>query len=220
MEKHSERIAKRKREDLLLHILHRVTSDDCAPPLTQREKQLIKLATKEKPYSVVPRGIEESDITSFAESCAYYIVTQQPCDIRDVELPRHETQMAAWRLAQAILFIILLLGILPPDMESYLPRWLILVIFLAFTAISAWCRYCDKWYSKHQRETAILNELVSEYDIKLILCSKEFAKGIMEYYTSPDCQHKKELLKYLSWWHEYHYFEGEPFESWVKHPTP
>ncbi len=211
---------KRKREDLLLDLLHRVTSNEFSQPLTQREKKLIELATKEKPYSVIQSGIKEEDISNFAESCAYHIVTQQPCDIRDVELPKHEKKMAAWRLAQAILFVSLILGLLPPDNESYFPRELILALFLTFTAISAWCRYCDKWYSKHQRETALLNELVGDYEVKGILCSKSFAKRIMQYYTTPDCQHKTELLPYLRWWHEYHDCQGETFESWVKHPTP
>ena len=217
MASHSEKIAAQKREDLLHYLLYNYHLQEEPPLITEREKKLLSLAGKKHPYEITERGIEPCDVTDHARRNAYYIVTQQEEECREVELPGHEKQMTGWRIAQAILFTILPLGILPPDMESYFPRWLILVLFLAFAAISAWCRYCDTWYSEHQRRTALLNAMVGNAEVKKVLLNIRFAERIRKYYISKDCEHKKEVSIYLRWWHEKSWTD-EPFESWVKRP--
>lgn len=217
MQSHSERIAAQKRADLLHYLLHEYHLQEGPQPITQREKKLLSLAGKKHPYEITERGIEPCDVTDHAERNAYYIVTQQEEECREVELPGHEKQMTGWRIAQGFLFIVLIMGIIPIDSESGLPRPVILVLFLAFTAISAWCRYCDTWYSEHQRRTALLNAMVGNAEVKKVLLNKRFAERIRKYYISKDCEHRKEIAEYLRWWHEI-YSPNEPFKTWVKRP--
>lgn len=215
---HSEKIAAQKRADLLHYLMYEYHLQEEPPPITKREKKILELAGRARPYDITQRSIGLQDLDSHAKSCAYYIVTQQHLECREVELPGHEKQMIAWRIAQGIIFFILLYGIKPIDWEDdiVLSRGWIFFLFLAFVAITAWCRYCDKWYTEHQRKTVLLNTMVGNAEIKIVLLDKKFAEDMRRYYISEGCKHRQELALYLRWWHE-RSWEEEPFESWVKH---
>ena len=171
-------------------------------PLNTRAYGIINVATRPAPANYHLYGIEASSIHLHLTHCAYLVITHQPLTCREVELPGHEKQMIAWRIAQFIIFFLLFYGIDPVDWEEHivLSRGWIFFLFLAFVAISAWCRYCDKWYNDHQRKTATLNAAVTEADIAAYLRTEKCAEMIRKEREHPDCNHRRELDEYLHWY--------------------
>lgn len=171
-------------------------------PLNTRAYGIIDVATRTAPANYLLHGIEASSIHLHLSRCAYHVITHQPLTCREVELPGHEKQMVAWRIAQGIIFFLLFYGIKPIDWEDdiVLSRGWIFFLFLAFVAISAWCRYCDKWYNEHQRETATLNAAVTEADIAAYLRSSECAEMMKKELDHQNCEHTSEIKEYLRWY--------------------
>lgn len=108
-------------------------------PLNTQAYGIIDVATRTAPANYLLHGIETSSIHLHLSRCAYHVITHQPLTCREVELPGHEKQMVAWRIAQGIIFFLLFYGIKPIDWEDdiVLSRGWIFFLFLAFVAISA-----------------------------------------------------------------------------------
>ena len=171
-------------------------------PLNTRAYNIIKAATRKDPANNLLCGITAHDIHLHLIYCTYLVITHQPLTCRNVELPRHENQTTTWRIAQFILFITLFFGIAPMDGEydMLLSRGWIFYLFIAFVAISAWCRYSDKCYEEHKRRTATLNAAVTESEIAAYLRTSECAEKMREYLAQPNCKYTAEIKEYLSWY--------------------
>lgn len=174
-------------------------------PLGNRAEEICRIAIQEKPWIPLSPSFPDKSISDHLRVCAYLLITHQPLVLRNTEIPRHEIGMLIWRVIQFVLFALLFYGIVPHNSEDglLLSRWWIFVIFLGFTAVSAWCRFCDKWYDNERRRTAILNAAVKDSDVAVYLRSAEFAESMRSLLNRPNCEHKDALQDYLNWYDAY-----------------
>lgn len=174
-------------------------------PIDNNAMQIIRLATEKNPINYRKDPLQHNSwlnlIDDHRRYCAYRILTHQTLDARKVTDERTERKIIAWRTVQVILFLVLFFGINPADWsDGALSRGWILTLFLTFTIASALCRFYEKAYKQYQRETSVLNAIVSEADIAAYLRSPACAKAMQEQREQPYCCYTCELDEYLIWY--------------------
>ena len=175
-------------------------------PIDYHAMQIIRMATEENPTDYRSDKLYHHSWLSLVDDhrrhCAYRILTHQPLTCRKVNDERTERKIIAWRIVQFILFILLFFGIYPTDWEEgiILSRGWILTLFLCFAVTSTLCRFYEKAYKQYQRETSVLNAIVTEDDIAAYLRTEECAEMIHKEREHPDCKFWRELDTYLYWY--------------------
>ena len=168
--------------------------------------QIIRLATEKNPLVYRKDPLQHNSwlylIDKHRRHCAFEILTCQRLNTRNIVDKGTERQITTWRVVQIILFILLFYGICPTDWEEgiAISRGWILILLLGFTVTSALCRFYEKSYKQYQRETSVLNAIVTEADVAAYLRSEDYAKEMKAIRESPGCKYRRELDGYLYWY--------------------
>lgn len=164
---------------------------------TSRLHQVIAIALGRPPTILADAPYREH-----LEESAYHLLTEQPATNRQETHPRHEKWIILWRALQILIFMLLIMGITPPQSadDIILSRGWILILFLAYSAITAIIHYYTNWYSQLTKQARILNAAATIDDVAAYLRTPEchqFIQQEIKHATSPASEH---LAAYLTWY--------------------
>lgn len=150
-------------------------------------------------------GIVGLDIKIHAQRSAYALITHQPQTHRQIIIPKYEKILTFWRFIQTILFFVICFTLCPdPELASdeihVINGLFVTWLFIAFTAISAYCRFAKTRNSNIARERATLNAIVNEDYLAAYLRTPECAEYMRCKYTQPESPYKNAIRTYLTWY--------------------
>lgn len=216
---------KRNREDYAKELMYDWNRWDNVEKLNPYAIKILNIATASHPQSSTSfdyrEGIDKLDIEMHTKLTAYALITHQPQTHRQTIIPKYEKTRIFWRCIQILLFFCIIFELCPdPESEAHINGLLVTWLFIAFTAISAYCRDAKQREYEIARDRATLNAIVNEDILAAYLRTPECADFMRNEYRKPGTPHQNAIRTYLTWYEHHGKHECEKYKSHAPSESP
>ena len=185
--------------------------------------KILAIATASHPTTRLfqHEGLGKLDIEMHLKRTAYALITYQPQTHRKTIIPKYGKLITFWRCIQILLFFIITFELCPdPESEAHINGLLVAWLFIAFTAISAYCRFSNTRDYEIARDRATLNAIVNEDYLAAYLRTPECADFMRNEYRKPGTPHQNAIRTYLTWYEHHGKHECEKYKSHARSGSP